>query len=84
MVKETVAMVYGLTNRNCQSYITTPPPPPNFILHICVVPEKLLTNSPELIPPVAQKFTVYSKSLTPQFMTTTDPAMIDGHQATII
>ena len=26
MVKETVAMVYGLTNRNCQSYITTPPP----------------------------------------------------------
>ena len=57
MVKETVAMVYGLTNRNCQSYITTPPPP-NFILHSCVVPEKLLTNIPELIPPEAQKVSV--------------------------
>ena len=56
MVKETVAMVYGLTNRNCP--ITTTPSPPNFILHSCVVPEKLLTNIPELIPPEAQKVSV--------------------------
>ena len=29
-----------------------------FILHGCVVPEKLLTNIPELIPPEAQKVSV--------------------------
>ena len=47
MVKETVAMVYH-----------HPPPPSKFILHGCVVPEKLLTNIPELIPPEAQKVSV--------------------------
>ena len=57
MVKETVAMVYGLTNRNCP-ITTTPSPPSKFILHGCVVPEKLLTNIPELIPPEAQKVSV--------------------------
>ena len=57
MVKETVAMVYGLTNRNCP-ITTTLPPPSKFILHGCVVPEKLLTNIPELIPPEAQKVSV--------------------------
>ena len=35
MVKETVAMVYGLTNRNCQSYITTPPPSEFYFTHLC-------------------------------------------------
>ena len=30
MVKETVATVYGLTNMNYQSYITTIPPPSEF------------------------------------------------------
>ena len=56
MVKETVAMVYGLTNRNCP--ITTTTPSSKFILHGCVVPEKLLTNIPELIPPEAQNVSV--------------------------
>ena len=57
MVKETVAMVYGLTNRNCP-ITTTPLSPFQIYLHGCVVPEKLLTNIPELIPPEAQKVSV--------------------------
>ena len=83
MVKETVAMVYGLTNRNCP-ITTTPLSPLQIYLHGCVVPEKLLTNIFLNLYLQKHKKSVYSKSLTPRFMITTDPAVINGHQAIII
>ena len=57
MVKETVAMVYGLTNRNCP-ITTTLPSPPNLFYTVVLFQRKFLTNIPELIPPEAQKVSV--------------------------